>query len=126
VNLVVANGGRLLAEGTASAPIRFTVAPGSSASWGGLTIDGGVGSPETRIAYAFIEGNGTTCIEVAGGTLSLDHITFGTTTHQYVSLDSASFLISNCVFPTTTAAFELVHGAGGIKAGGRGIVRECF
>ena len=126
VNFTIANGGRLLAEGTAGAPIRFTVAPGSGVSWGGLTINGSVGSPETRIAYALIEGNGATGIEVAGGTLYLDHTTFGTTTHQYVSLDSSSFLISHCVFPSSTAPFELLHGTGGIKAGGRGIVEDCF
>jgi hypothetical protein len=125
-NLVVANGGRLLAEGTLAAPIRFTVAPGSGVSWGSLTINGTVGSPETRIAYAFFEANNTTCIEVAGGTLALDHTTFGATAYQYLSLDSSSFLVSSCVFPTTTAAFELVHGTGGIKADGRGIVRDCF
>jgi hypothetical protein len=126
VNLIVANGGRLLAEGTLAAPIRFTQAPGDTSGWGGVTITGGVGSPETRIAFAWFEGNGNTCIEVAGGTLFLDHTTFGTTTHQYLSLDGSSFLISSCVFPTTTAAFELVHGTGGIKAGGRGIVRDSF
>jgi hypothetical protein len=126
VNLVVNDGGRLLAEGSPSAPIRFTVTPGSGANWGGLIINGVGNSPETRIAYAHFEGNSSTCIEVAGGTLYLDHTTFGTTTHQYLSLDSSSFLISNCEFPTTTAPFELVHGTGGIKAGGRGIVRDCF
>jgi hypothetical protein len=126
VNIVVANGGRLLAEGTISAPIRFTVSPGSGVSWGGMTINGAVGSPETRIAYAFLDGSGTTCIEVAGGTLYLDHTSFGTTTHQYVSLDNSSFLLSSCIFPTSTAAFELLHGTGGIKSGGRGIVRDCF
>ncbi len=126
VNLTVANGGTLLAEGTTNAPIRFTVLPGSGVSWGGVTINGAVGSPETRIAYAIFEGNGTTCIEVAGGTLTLDHSTFLTTTHQYVALDSSSFVLSACVFPTSTAPFELLHGTGGIKSGGRGIVRECF
>jgi hypothetical protein len=126
VNLVVADGGQLLAEGMTAAPIRFTVAPGSGVNWGGLTINGSVGSPETRIAYAFFEGNGGTCIHAAGGTLYLDHTTFGTTTHQYVSLDGASFTLSSCIFPTSTAAFELVHGTGGIKAGGHGIVRDCF
>lgn len=126
VNLTVANGGTLIATGTVSAPIRFTVTPGSSVSWGGLTINGAVGSPETRIAYATFEGNGTTCIEVAGGTLYLDHSTFLTTTHQYVALDSSSFLLSYCDFPSSTAPFELLHGTGGIKSGGRGIVRNCF
>jgi hypothetical protein len=127
VNIVVANGSQLLANGTLAAPIRFTVAPGSGVSWGGMIINGGVGSPETSIAYAYFEGNNATdCIEVAGGTINLDHTTFGTTTHQYLALDSASFIVSSCIFPTSTAAFELVHGTGGIKSGGHGIVRECF
>lgn len=126
VNIVIANGGRLVAEGTDTQPIRFTAAPGSGASWGGFTINGAVGSPETRLAYVHFEGNNTTCIEVAGGTIYLDHATFGTTTHQYVALDDSSFLLSHCVFPTTTAPFELLHGTGGIKAGGRGILRECY
>ena len=126
VNIVINNGGRLVAEGTTNSPIRFTVSPGSGVSWGGMTINGAVGSPETRIAYADFEGNSNTAIEVAGGTLYLDHCSFLTTTHQYVSLDNSSFLISGCYFPTTTAPFELLHGTGGIKAGGRGIVRECF
>jgi len=126
VSLVVANGGRLLAEGTETQEIQFTSPPGSGTSWGGMTINGAVGSPETRIAYAYIQGNGNTCIEVAAGTLYLDHATFGTTTHQYVSLDGSSFLISHCTFPTTTASFELLHGNGGIKSGGHGIVRDSF
>jgi len=126
VNFIVNNGGRLLAEGTDTAPIRFSPPPGTGVSWGGMTINGAVGSPETRIAYAYFEGNGTVCIHVSQGTIYLDHASFGTTTHQYVSLDSASFILSSCIFPTSTAAFELVHGTGGIKAGGHGIVRECF
>ena len=35
-------------------------------------------------------------------------------------------MVSHCVFPTSTASFELVHGTGGIKSGGRGIVRDCL
>jgi len=124
--MTVANGGRLLAEGTMNLPIRFIRAPANTTSWGGITINGGAGSPETRIAYAYFEGNGNTCLEVAGGTLSLDHAVFGTTTHAYVSLDGSSFLISNCYFPSSTAPFELLHGTGGIKSEGRGIVRDCF
>lgn len=126
VNLTIANGGRLLAEGTAVAPISFASPANGSTAWGGITINGIVGSPETRIAYAFFQGNGSTCIEVAGGTLWLDHATFLTTTHQYVSLDNSSFVLSRCHFPPTTAQFEPLHGTGGIKTGGRGIVRECY
>ena len=126
VGLSVANGGRLLAEGTPKAAIRFTREDETASDWSGLVIDGVVGSPETRLAYCTFEGNSRTCIEVAGGTLLLDHATFQTTSHQYVSLDGGSFLISNCYFPSSTAPFELVHGTGGIKAGGRGIVRDCY
>jgi hypothetical protein len=126
VNITVSNGGRILAEGTATQGIRFTSPPGSSSSWGGITINGAVGSPETRMAYVSFAGNGSTCIGVAGGTLYLDHATFVTTTHRYLSLDGGSFLVSHCHFPTATALFELVHGTGGIKAGGHGILRHCF
>ncbi len=126
VNITAANGGRILAEGTETQGIRFTSPPDSSSSWGRLTISGSPGSPETRLVYVYFEGNGRTCIEVDGGTLYLDHATFGTTTHQYVSLDISSFLLSHCYFPTGTGSFELVHGAGGIKSGGYGIVRDCF
>jgi hypothetical protein len=125
-NLVVANGGRLLAEGNQFQPIRFSTLPGSAGSWGNLTIDGVVGSPETRIRHAFFEGNGGTCIEVAGGSIYLDHVSFGTRTHQYLALDGASFLIDSCVFPSATTAFELVHGTIGIRADGRGIIQNSL
>lgn len=125
VNLTVANGGRLLAEGTDTARIRFSSAPGAG-NWGGLTINGGANSPESRIAYAHFDGNGATAIEVADGTAFLDHLTFGNTARQYVSLDRASFVLQNCVFPAISGSFEPVHGAGGIKAGGRGIVTRNF
>lgn len=126
VSITVADGGRLLAEGTETQTIQFTGVPDSGDSWGGITIKGSVGSPETRMAYVSFVDNGTTCIDVAGGTLYLDHATFGTTTHRYLSLDGSSFLVSHCHFPTGTKGFELVHGTGGIKAGGRGIVRDSF
>ncbi len=72
VNVTVANGGRLLAEGTEEAPIQFIRPSAGASSWGGFTIDGSVGSPETRIMYAYFEGFGATrCIEVAGGTVLL-------------------------------------------------------
>jgi hypothetical protein len=127
VNFTVANGGQLLAEGTDSAPIRFTVTPGSGASWGKLTVVGGPGSPETRIAFAHFDSNGASpCIQVTTGTVALDSLSFGNTGRQYLTLDGSSFAVSRCTFPTASAAFELVHGTGGVKAGGRGIIRDCF
>ena len=126
VNLTVANGGRLLAEGNATAPIRLTRTPGSTSTWGGIVINGGAGSPETRLRYVHIEFNGSTAIHSSGATVLLDHLTFGTTDHQYVSLDDSSFVLSDCVFPTPTGGFEPVHGTGGIKSGGRGIFLRNF
>ena len=126
VSMTVADGGRLLAEGTETRGIRFDSPPGSGTSWDGITIDGAGDSPETRLAYVSFESNSTTCITVAGGTLYLDHATFATTTYRYVRLNGGSFVVSHCHFPTQTAAFEMVKGTGGIKAGGHGIVRHCF
>jgi hypothetical protein len=126
VNVTVANGGRIISEGTSDAPIRFTATPGSGVSWGGLTINGAVGSPETRLAHVHFESNNTTCVRVTAGTLFLDHATFGTASKQYLSLDGASFVIQNCLFPPVTAAFEPIHGTIGIKAGGRGLFRRNF
>src|SRR5436190_1651876 len=56
-NFIVANGGRLLAEGTAAQHIHFTRV-GTTGSWGNLQISGGATSPETRIAYADFDANG--------------------------------------------------------------------
>ena len=126
VNVTVAPGGRLLAEGTADAPIWWGRSPGVTAKWGGIVIDGGAGSPETRLVHVYIEGNGTTGIHSSGGTLLLDYVKFGTTDQQYVSLDSSSFVVSHCFFPTPTAAFEPLHGTGGIKAGGHGLFLRNF
>ncbi len=125
-NLTVNNGGRLLAEGTEAAPIRFTRAPGTTALWGGIVINGAVGSPETRISHAFIEFNGSTAIHSSAGTVFLDYLEFGTTDKQFVSLDSSSFVVSHCHFPTPTAAFEPGHGTGGVKQGGHGIFYRNF
>ena len=127
VNLIVANGGKTLAEGTETQPVRFTRAPGAAASWGNLQINGGAGSPETRIAYAHFEFNGgSPCILCTNATVYLDHLTFGNTAVSYIHLDDSSFIVSNCIFPNATAQFEGVHGTGGVKAGGHGIVRGCF
>ncbi|HKQ37223.1 MAG TPA: lamin tail domain-containing protein, partial [Verrucomicrobiae bacterium] len=126
-DIVVANGGRLRAEGTDTARIRFMRTPGSSGAWGSITVNGAASSPETRIAYAHIEGNGSTAIRVEDGTVFLDHLTFGTLNQRYIDVDRASFVINECIFPAVTSGVEMVHGTGGIKPGGRGIfVRNFF
>jgi len=122
----VANGGRLLAEGTDAARIFFARNPGAAGNWGGITINGGPASPETRIAFAHFDRNGDTAVHANDGTLWLENLTFGNPAVQYVSLDRSSFVVRDCVFPTSTAGFEPVHGSGGIKAGGRGIFVRNF
>lgn len=126
-SLIVANGGRLIAEGTETAPIRFSRTPGAITSWGNIQLNGGAGSPETRIAYAHIEFTSTSpSIVCTNATVVLDHLTFGNTAIAYLHLDGSSFIVSHCIFPNTTAAFEPVHGTGGVKSGGRGIIRDSF
>src|SRR5206468_2055029 len=110
--------------------IRFTRTPGASANWGNLTIGGAAGSPETRLAHVHFEFNanspGTPCIQVSAGTVYFDHLTFGNTGAPYIHVDGASFIIRDCVFPAPSAAFEPVHGTGGVKSGGRGIFLRNF
>ena len=128
--MTVADGGRLLAEGTLNAPILFTLAPGAAGNWGNITINGAVGSPETRIAWAQFEFNanntGTPCIEVNTGAVYLDHLTFGNTGAPYIHVDEASFIISHCYFPAATAQFEPCHGTGGVRSDGHGIFLRNF
>ncbi len=125
-NLVVANGGTLLANGTNDQRIVISSIPGGS-DWGNITVNGGPNSPETRIAYTHIAGNGSSAINSLDGTILLDHLTFGNTSRQYLVVDRSSFLVQDCEFPATTASFEPVHGVGNIKTGGRGIfLRNYF
>ncbi|MEO6035272.1 MAG: thrombospondin type 3 repeat-containing protein, partial [Verrucomicrobiota bacterium] len=124
--LVVANGGRVVAGGTSNAPILFTRS-GTTGTWGGITVNGSVGSPETRIAYARFEFNAQNpCIQVSAGTVFFDHLTFGNNAASYIHLDGASFIVQDCEFPSGVAQFELIHGTGGIKSGGHGIISRNF
>ena len=129
LSLTVANGGRILAEGTSNAPILFTRS-GTSGNWGNLTINGAVGSPETRIAYARFEFNlsdaSTPAIEVNTGSAFLDHLTFATTGSPFIHVDGASFTISDCYFPVPTAAFEPCHGTRGVRSDGHGLFLRNF
>lgn len=129
INLTVADGGRLLAEGTSNQPIVFTRS-GTSGFWGHLQINGHAGSPETRIVYSRIEFNanstGTPGIQVSAGTVFLDHLTFANPGAPYIHVDGASFVISHCFFPPATAQFEPVHGTGGIRSDGHGILLRNF
>jgi len=131
--LTVQAGGRLLAVGTETQPIRFTSAPATAPIWNGIIINGTTPLPAaSHISYAFFERNGTS----TSGTVAIktqnnanvifDHLEFGATGAPYINMDSTSFLIHDCIFPTTTASFEPLHGTNGVPTGGRGIFRNCF
>jgi hypothetical protein len=129
VSVTVSNGGRIVANGTDTAPIRFSRTPGATISWGGLVINGSTTgpSPLTEIRHVHFEFNGSTAIHAqSGAEVELEALTFGNTAVQYLSLDASSFLVYDCVFPSVTASFEGLHGTGGIKTGGRGILRHCW
>ncbi|HMJ64652.1 MAG TPA: hypothetical protein VK615_04810 [Candidatus Binatia bacterium] len=117
--------GQLLAEGDPTNRIVFTRAPANPGTWGGITISGAC-SPESRLRYAHVEFNSSTAISVPGGTAWLDHLTFGTPSHTYIEVDGASFIITDCEFPSATVKFEFIHGTGGIRAGGHGIIARNF
>ncbi|MHB1305798.1 MAG: lamin tail domain-containing protein [Limisphaerales bacterium] len=116
----VAAGGTLNAIGTDVARIVFTRQPGTGA-WDGLSISGAA-----SLAYVHFEGNGSTALHATDATVVLDHLTFGNAAEPYLSLDRSSFVVSHCHFPKPLGGFEPLHGSGGIKAGGVGILRDCF
>jgi hypothetical protein len=127
--ITVAGGGRILAEGTATQPIRFTRAPGSTGNGGTITINGQAGAPESHFYHAYFEFGGDPAVDAgANANVVFDHCEWGRTDVSYLHLDGASFIVSNCIFPTAapTSYFEGVHGNGAPPAGGRAIFRDCF
>lgn len=127
VKFSVASGGRLLAEGTEKSGIRFARAPEGTGNWSCLSIAGGPDSPESRLAYVHVDGNSSTAIQCSDATVFFDHLTFGNTSRPYLSIDRSSFVVQDCVFPSATGRFELIHADGGIKRGGRGVfIRNYF
>ncbi len=124
-NFSVGTGGRLLAQGTAAQPIRFTSAPAPTATtWGGMVI--GSSTLTTKLSHVIIQNNASTAIHTtAGADVEIDRVTFGNAGVQFLSLDGSSFSVTNCSFPAPSGNFEGVHGTGGIKTGGRGIFGDC-
>ncbi|HZO86039.1 MAG TPA: hypothetical protein VFC26_12545, partial [Verrucomicrobiae bacterium] len=121
--LLLTVNGRLVADGDPTNRIAFSLVPGDAGSWDGIFVQG---LPESRIRYAHFDSYGATPINVIGGTAWLDHLTFGLRSFRYVELSGASFIISDCEFPSATVKFEFVHGSGGIRADGHGIISRNF
>jgi hypothetical protein len=126
--------GRLLAEGTQDAHIRFTRQP-AGGNWGSLDFISA--SLESRLAYVDFDSCGGTTIgghsaevHANGSKVFFDHLTFANTpTVEYISFDASSFIVQNSVFPTypfATSGPEMLHGVNGIPAGGYGIFRSNY
>ncbi len=127
--------GRLLAQGTDLAHIRFTRVPGGG-NWGSLDFINTTN--ESRLEYADIDSCAGTTIgghaaemHVNGGSIVFfDHLVFANTPAQeYISFDASSFVVQNSVFPTypwAPSAPEMLHGVNGIPANGYGIFRGNY
>ena len=120
VSINVSGTGRILAEGTATAPIRLMREPGQTARWGRINISGS--SLESRLAWLVIDGSGTSpAINLVNSTGYFDHIGFANVITQYFSSDNSSFVFQNSTFPATSGV-ESTHG-NGIPAAGYAIFR---
>jgi hypothetical protein len=99
--------GRLLAEGTEFARIRFTKTPGAG-SWAGLQFLNS--SQQSRIAYADMEycDSGDCAVKADYAAVYMDHVIWGNHTKQYLTFDDSSIILTNSVLPSLTGA-ELVH-----------------
>jgi hypothetical protein len=102
--------GRLLAEGTPARRIRFTRAPGTTTTWGGIRFNNSL--VENRITYSDIEFASTADPIVAtGSTILIDNVVFSGTTRTVIELSNSSALIRNSVFPSIVNN-ETIHGNG--------------
>ena len=118
VSLNVTGTGRLLAEGTADAPIRFMREPSVAGNWGRVSISGS--TLESRLAWVTIDGASTSpAIELVNSTGFFDHLDFANVATQYFGSTNSSFVFSNSTFPATTGV--RVTGGTGIPATGYAI-----
>lgn len=129
-SLTVEPGGRLLAEGTSSFPIRFTSVAGTPGGWNGIIINGSATSlVESRIHHAIIDGNnGTAIICNANANVWFDHVDFRNNTQRYLDLSEASFVVSNCIFPMAapSALYSAVEALLNPSPSSNAIIRDCF
>jgi hypothetical protein len=105
--------GTLVADGAATARIRFTRSPGGpdlTNSWAGLAFESALGT--NVLSYTDLEFAGARgeSIAVTGSTLLLEGCTFAGTTRTLIETRRSSMLVRDCVFPDI-AEDELIHGA---------------
>ncbi len=120
VSLNVSGTGRILAEGTAAAPIRLMREPGQANKWGRINLNGS--SLESRLAYVTIDGANTSpAVSLTNTTGFFDHLDFVSVTTQYFGSSNSSFTLQYSNFPAS-AGVTCVQGSG-IPAAGYAIVR---
>ena len=144
VTVTVNGTGKIVANGTDTQRVVFAKEPTASGNWGSLDFINT--TVESQLNYMnFSDGGGTTDsfghnaqIHANNAIVFFDHLTWpasGLPAVQYISTETASFIFQNCIFPTYPdpgpaapghAQPELLHGAGGILAGGHGIARDCY
>ncbi len=132
--------GQLLAEGTDSAHIRFTIYPGSVATdrWNGLQYTNTM--QDNRLTYCDLEWGGAATgtnvnngmVGLDGSNLIIDHCFFDHADHRRIRSRDTNLIVQNSTFadifgpgvaPTTDNFSEQIWG-GGIPAGGHWIVRN--
>ena len=115
--------GRLLAEGTETAPIALVRDWTGAANWSGVTLQD-TGTNVSRLAWVHFDGvggSGAANVRAEDSTLLLEHCTFTNTPVAYVDLVDSSFNVRHNVFPATSG-LELIHGSG-LPADGFGILQ---
>ena len=126
--------GRLDAQGTDYAPIRFTRAPDSTNTWNGLQF---VNSREdNRIQHAVIEYGRTAhgMVGLSASNLQLDHVWLGNTDLWRIRTVHSNLSVRACVFgdlfgpnepPTTDNRSEHIWGSG-VPADGWFVIEGCI
>ena len=142
VTIVVNGTGKILATGTDTQRVVIGKEPTAAGNWGSLDFLNT--TVESQLAYVnFSDGGGTNInghaaqIHANNAIVFFDHLSWpasGLPAVQYISTETASFTFQSCTFPTYPdpgaiaghAQPELLHGAGGILAGGHGIARDNY
>ncbi|HEY7118870.1 MAG TPA: hypothetical protein VH475_19935 [Tepidisphaeraceae bacterium] len=116
---IVVNG-KLDAQGSDFAHIRFTREPGTTNNWADLEFQNT--QQDNHLAYADIEYAQSTANSVDQGVrinaskVYLDHADFAQINRQYLDITNSSIDIKKSVFPTA-ANVELIHGASMLASG---------
>lgn len=116
--------GRLLAEGTENARIRFTRDPGGSSSWGPVALQATQQDNRlVNIDFAYSSA-GSHSLGIHDSRVWLEGCTWSGTTDTIIELDNATADIRRCVFPTIDQN-EIIHG-NGMPADSHVVIAENF